>query len=202
MQEEMEKKLEAALAVAPPWPKKTRPQPFSWPYGPRELIAERKRVVEIMALRAKVEKPVDWNGAPTKTGYPMSFQDAFIRDDNHRTWLMLEIQGFRDWRKLAVRENLGSFPDGPSGTAELKRKREADWCASMNVVYGMMEGLLQQSVNYLVEMQALCAELKPETLALAKRCASYEQLDRSMLMMKPEDAEPKTGGFPFEAPRE
>ena len=199
MQKEVESKLEAALAVAPPWPEKKRPQPFTWPHGTRELIAERKRILEIMALRVKVEKPVDWNGNPTNTGYPLSFQDAFIRNDNNFTWLMLDLQGFRDWRKLAVRENLASFPDGPSGTAELKKKRQADWCASMNVVYGRTEVLLQQSVNNLLEIQALCSELKPETLALVKRCSSYEQLDRSMLMMNPE---PKAEGFPFEAPRE
>lgn len=199
MQKEVESKLEAALAVAPPWPEKKHPQPFTWPHGTRELITERERILEIMALRVKVEKPVDWNGNPTKTGYPMSFEDAFMENDTARVWLMLEIEDYRDWRTLAVGDNLNSFPDGPSGTAELKKKRLADWCESMNVAYGRTQNFLQESSVNLLKMQALCSELKPETLALVKRCSSYEQLDRSMLMMNPE---PKAEGFAFEAPRE
>ena len=44
-------------------------------------------------------------------------------------------------------------------------------------------------------MEALCSELKSETLSLVKHCSSYEEFDRSMFMMKPES---KGEGFPFE----
>lgn len=197
-QDEMQLKLQYVLKIAPAWPVECV-QPFTWPYGPRELIAERKKVAEIMLLRAKVEKPVDHNGNPTKTGYPMSFQNAFVTDDYARTYQMLDVEAFRDWRSLLVKEHLHTFPVGPSGTAERRAKRESDWCASMNVYYGWIKGLLAQTSNNLLEMQALCSELKPETLALVKRCSSYEELDRSMLMMKPE---PTAEGFPFRAPND
>ena len=139
-----------------------------------------------MALRVKVENPVDWNGKPTKTGYPLSFKDAFVEDDDARVWLMLEIQNFRDWRCEIVKEHLHIFPVGPSGTVNLRAKRQGDWCAQMNVCYGWTQRFLNQTNDNLLEMHALCAELKPETLALVKRCSSYEELDRSMLMMNPE----------------
>ena len=35
--------------------------------------------------------------------------------------------------------------------------------------------------NRLLEMQALCAELKPETLALVKLCSSPEEIENSMI---------------------
>jgi hypothetical protein len=197
-EEEREAKLQLALALAPAWPAETRVQPFTWPYGPRELIAERKKVCEIMALRAQVEKPVDWNRNPTKTGYPLSFQDAFVEDDDIRIYLMLEIKNFRDWRREVVKERLDSFPVGPNGTAERKAKREFEYCEAMKQVYGWTNGFLAQTYDKLLEMQALCSELKPETLALVKRCSSHEELDRSMLMM---NAEPKAEGFPFKKPR-
>lgn len=195
-EDEMQCKLQMALHLAPAWPV-VAVQPFTWPYGPRELIAERKRILEIMALRVKVEKPVDWNGNPTMTGYPMSFQDAFMQDQHAREWMMEEIENFRDWRSLTVKQHLHTFPVGPSGTAELRAKRHADWGASMSVAYGWTEAFLQQTRNNLLEMQALCSELKPETLALVRRCSSHAELDRSMLLTK----EAKPEGFPFEAPR-
>jgi len=194
----MELKLQMAMKLAPAWPAETGVQPFTWPYGPRELIAERKRVAEIMTLRVKVEKPVDWNGHPTITGYPLTFHDAFVPDDDTRTWLMKDINS-RDWRSLVVEERLNTFPVGPHGTAERRAKRESDWSASMNLYYGWIKGFLGQTSNNLLEMQALCSELKPETLALVKRCSSYEELDRSMMMMK---QEPTAEGFPFTAPND
>ena len=187
-EEEMQCKLQMTMRLAPVWPV-VAVQPFTCSYGTSELIAERKRILEIMALRVKVEKPVDWNGNPTMTGYPMSFQDAFIQDQHAREWMMEEIENFRDWRSLTVKQHLHTFPVGPSGTAELRAKRQADWCASMNVYYGWTQRFLNQTNDNLLEMHALCAELKPETLTLVKRCSSYEELDRSMLMMNPE---PKT----------
>jgi hypothetical protein len=193
-----EAKLQLALALAPAWPAEPRVQPFTWPYGPRELIAERKKVCEIMALRAQVEKPLDWNRNPTITGYPLSFQHAFVEDDNDRVWLMDEIKDFRDWRREVVKERLDSFPVGPNGTAERKAKRELEYCEAMKQVYGWTKGFLAQTNDKLLEMQALCSELKPETLALVKRCSSHEELDCSMLMM---NAEPKAEGFPFKKPR-
>ena len=177
--------MQMAMKIAPAWPDETAVQPFMWPYGPRELIGERKKVADIMTLRVKVEKPLDFHGHPTITGYPLSFHDAFVPDDDTRAWLIKDINS-RDWRSLVVEERLNTFPVGPHGTAERRAKRESDWCASMNMCYSLVKGCLGQTSNNLLEMQALCSELKPETLALVKRCSSYEELDRSMMMMKPE----------------
>ena len=151
-----------------------------------------------MVMWGKVEKLVDWNRHPTVTGYPLSFQDAFVEDDQTRTWVMRDVKFFRDWRTVVVEESLDSFPVGPSGTVEHRAKRELEWCKGMEQVYGWIKGFLQQTNNNLLEMLTLCSEVKPETLALVKRYCRYEDLDRSMLMMKPE---PRSEGFPFEEPR-
>ena len=60
--------------------------PFTWSYGPHELIVEHKRVGEIMVIRTNVEKPVDWNGHPTKTGYPLSRTEVIMWRQNYPTY--------------------------------------------------------------------------------------------------------------------
>lgn len=184
--EEHQLKLKMAMSLAPPWPEEGDVQPFTWSYGPRELIAERKKVAEIMVLQGKVQNPVDWNRNATVTGYPLSFKDAFVEDDSASTYLMRDVRYFRNWREVLVKEHLDKFPVGPSGTAERKAQRELQYCDVMKQYYGWIEGFLRQTNNNLLEMEALCSELRPETLALVKRCRNYEELDRSMLMRKPE----------------
>ena len=68
----------------------------------------------------------------------------------------------------------------------------------MKQVYGWTQGFLAQTNNNLLEMQALCSELKPETLVLVKHCSSHEELDHSMMMM---NSEPKVEGFALKKPR-
>ena len=200
-------KLQMAMGLAPAWPAGPDVQPFTWPYGPRELIAERKRVREILALRAKVEKAVDWDCNLTKTGYQLSFQETFVQDDFARVTLMKQIESSRDWRSEIVKERLDTFPvlpvipnpnvcpamtgRHPGSDVCLQMKAEAEhaqasaaWCVSINATYGWTLGLLQQTSDNLLEMQALCSELKPETLGLVRRCGTPEELDRSMLMMQ------------------
>ena len=47
--------------------------------------------------------------------------------------------------------------------------------------YPIAQSAMAQHLERLLLMQALCEELKPETRELATRCASFEELDRSML---------------------
>ena len=109
-----------------------------------------------------------------------------MEDNSASTYLMRDVRYFRNWREVLVKEHLDKFPDGPSGTAERKAQRELQYCDVMKLYYGWIEGFLRQTNNNLLEMEALCSELRPETLALVKRCRNYEELDRSMLMRKPE----------------
>ena len=199
-------KLQMAMGLAPVWPAGPDVQPFTWPYGPRELIAERKRVREILALRTKVENGVDWDCKLTKTGYQLSFQETFVQDDFARVTLMKQIESSRDWRSEIVKQRLDTFPVSKVSPNDMcsafattdntyaKRvqwkaeaehaQASAEWCVSMNAMYGWTLGLLQQTRDNLLEMQALCSELKPETLGLVRRCDTPEELDRSMLMME------------------
>lgn len=204
-------KLQMALGLAPAWPAGPSVQPFTWPYGPRELIAERQRVREILLLRAKVEKPAGyWNCNLTKTGYELSFQETFVQDDHARVTLMKQIESSRDWRSEIVKERLDTFPvlpvspnpttafptgRHPGSYVCLQMKAEAEhaqasaeWCVSINATYGWTLGFLQQTSDNLLGMQALCSELKPETLGLVRRCDTPEELDRSMLMMQGSEA--------------
>ena len=206
-------KLQMALGLAPAWPAGPSVQPFTWPYGPRELIAERQRVREILLLRAKVEQPVDWNRNLTKTGYELSFQETFVQDDVARLTLLKQIESSRDWRSEIVKQRLDTFPvlpviSNPSALANRMREfhpeqtalvewkaqaehaqASAAWCVSINATYGWTLGFLQQTSDNLLEMQALCSELKPETLGLVRRCDTPEELDRSLLMMEGVEAQ-------------
>ena len=53
-EEETQLKLKIAMSLAPPWSEEGGVQPFTWSYGPRELIVERKKLAEIMVLWGKV----------------------------------------------------------------------------------------------------------------------------------------------------
>ena len=200
---EMECRLQTALDLAPAWPV-VRVHAFTWTHGPGELIAERKRVCAIMELWAKVEKPFKETGFGVgghivAIVIPVSFQEAFVEDDEARKALMHRINSFRDWRAQVVWSLLASFPVGPSGTTERKFRRETEWCEQMTVWYKIIQALLRATWNNLLEMQALCAQLKPETLALARRCASHVEMDQSMVWMQATQA--KGEGFAFEDPR-
>jgi len=207
-------KLQAALECAPALAvREPKVKAFAWVYGASELIAERKRVCEILALRAKVERvqPVDHNGNlghpfHTLFGMPVSFHEAFVGSDMERRSLMDRLHKLYDsqWQSDIVTRCLDAFPEAvpvlsapfarPCGLAgarpgEALEQRRAQWVHSMQHFYLCAAQRLAEHRESLLLMQSVCAELKPETRELLTRCTHFEQLDVSMLMQS---------AFPFE----
>ena len=171
-----ERKLQMAMSVAPAWPVVAEIfHCFTWAYGARELLAERKRVREIETLRMKVEKPLDVDG----WGVPMGFQESFIDSPEARRTFMDKVQLYREtlWRRDVVKKSLDRFPF-KKGTTDMAMR---EWCATIKNSYTIATLAFPGIMERLLEMQALCEELKPETLALARRCSSHEELEHSML---------------------
>jgi hypothetical protein len=170
-------------------------QSFAWPYGARELIADRKRVSEILALRAKVEceKLVDYNGKmyPNMNGFlglPIGFHEAFVGSDAERARLIKRLDMLYDtqWKSDIVALHLQSFPEAKdvrgSWSLESRRAQWGDQIAKGHY-YNIAKVMLVQHRESLLQMQALCEELKPETRELVMRCTHFEQLELSMLSM-------------------
>ena len=193
---EREIKLQAALESAPALAaREAKVKVFVWPHGARELIAERKRVREIIVLRAKVERvyavdhkgdylDIFWGGF---LGMPVSFHEAFVHSDIARRDLMhrLDVMYCSKWKSDIVAMHLPSFPDDAStGHRHLEtlEQRRAKWVEGMKSYYAMAPRMLAEHQESLLLMQALCDELKSETRELVTRCTNYEELDQSMVM--------------------
>ena len=198
-------KLQAALESAPALAaREAKVKAFAWPHGARELIAERKRVSEILALRDKVEqKKLDQHGYPASAFHgflalPVSFHEAFVGSDMQRVTLMDRLHKLYDsqWRSDIVSMHLPSFPEAvKAGTIDMHARgpsleqRRAEWAKGMQHYYAMAPLCLAEHRDSLLLMQALCAELRPETRELVTRCTHFEQLDVSMLMQSVVDFE-------------
>ena len=103
--DEVERNFKLLVAMdSVEWPEKVPPtrddsiQPFRWEYGARELVAEMKRVSQILSLRAKLEKPTD---IKDYLAFPMSFQEAFIDSDAMRNGLIDRLHVFfnSNWKR-------------------------------------------------------------------------------------------------------
>jgi len=186
--------LQQALVCVPDLPAREKNmQSFAWPHGARELIAERKRVSEILALRAKVEcEKLDSNGKVCLTwngflGMPISFHEAFVESNAERVRLMERLHMLYDfqWKNDIVALHLQSFPEANDarGSWSLESRR-AQWGAQVGQshYYNLAKAKLAEHRESLLQMQALCEELKPETRELVRRCTHFEQLDLSMVM--------------------
>jgi hypothetical protein len=186
-------KLQAALECAPALAvREPNVKEFLWPHGARELIAERKRVREIIVLRAKVERVygLDHNGNQHDVllggflGMPVSFHEAFVDSDIDRRTLMsrLDVLYGSQWKTDIVAVCLPSFPEHGSNGFRQFENRRAQWVEGMKPYYAMAPRLLAEHQESLLLIQAICAELKPETRELVTRCTNYEELDQSMVM--------------------
>ena len=137
-------------------------QTFSWPHGTRELIVERKRVHDILALNAKVKQPTDRQGY---LGMDIPFEEAFIDSHDLRVELTdrLHTHYNANWKADIVSMHK---------------------CQPQNLfgAYHHAQGIVHATRDNLLEMQALYEDLRPETHALIKCCTSPMQLDKSMLV--------------------
>ncbi len=186
--------LQQAFACVPDLPAREKNvQSFVWPYGARELIAERKRVSEILALRAKVEcEKLMENGKLDRNlngflGMPIGFHEAFVGSNEERVRLMdrLHILYDSQWKGHIVAQHLQTFPraNDARGSWSLESRR-VQWAAQVGQshYYNLAKAKLAEHRESLLQMQALCEELKPETRELVTRCTHFEQLYLSMVM--------------------
>ena len=80
--------------------------------------------------------------------------------------------------------HLDGFPNTGPGSFQSEAHFDAavtKWAAGVAPCYKVAQSTMEQHVERLLLMQALCEELKPETRELVSRCVSFEELDRSML---------------------
>ena len=179
--------LQQALVCVPELPAREKNvQSFAWGYGARELIAERKRVSEILALRAKVECVLVDHTLNGFCGMPVSFHEAFVGSNAERARLMERLDMLYDtqWKSDIVALHLQSFPEARdvrgSWSLESRRAQWGDQIAK-GPHYNIAKGKFAEHRESLLQMQALCEELKPETCELVKCCTHSEQLELSML---------------------
>jgi hypothetical protein len=196
--DEVERNFKLSVAMdSVEWPQKVLPtrddaiQEFSWKFGARELVAEMKRVSQILALRAKLEKPTDLKDY---LAFPMSFKEAFIDSDAMRIGLIdrLHISFNTNWKRDVVSLILGRSPHGTKA-----------WCEDVKASYKHAVSIFVMNHENLLLMQALHEELKPETRDLIRRCTSHKQVERSMLAMKQSATRNNTDnsdGFHFKPP--
>jgi hypothetical protein len=93
-----------------------------------------------------------------------------------------------------------SFPTkAPGGYFPTLEMAVANWKTGMTAAYKTAESMMDQQIEAILEMQALCQELMPETRELAARCADLGQLDRSMLMAAMPELPTGLATFKFKA---
>lgn len=199
-------RLQLAMQVAPPWPvREDTVVPFAWPFTARRLIADRKCVREILLLGSTIENCRFGESQPN-FGVPISFREAFVCSDDERLMLMFRVHKHYDtyWQPSIVAMHLNAFPESAPGRFQNEAAIEAavsKWCAGVASQYGLATTFMTRHIETLLQMQALCEELAPETRELVSRCSSYEQLDRSMLTMQSmQEAIAFHEGFAFRAP--
>lgn len=190
-----ESRTGSAIPAAPgapapaPWPGKALPsldptlQPYPWPYGPGALIDERSIIGSILEIAHSIRMPnLKWPGLAAYyssqgiglLGMTLSSDEAFVDSDDKRNMLVDRVHHFFnvDW-KMEVQAMTSNPNDGLSAT-----KRE-----SLRVVhYHLTEDHLYDTVNKIDRMRSLYDSLKPETVDLVRRCATHNDLKRSMLV--------------------
>ena len=155
------------MSTSDGWPVKvmsTEYLQFPWPYGARELIAERAKVQKVLQLSAGTSNGLCLGGTIDNVVFkvPLSFHEGFVRNDTDRITLIDRVRTHHNFnwkREVFARPSINS-PDGGTTRAEKQ-------CAKL--------------IDDLLEMQALTEELKPETLALVAACVNTHVLKQAML---------------------
>jgi hypothetical protein len=153
---------------------------FCWPLGARELVLERKRVRDILLLRAKVKQPTDMMGY---LGMDLTFDEAFI--DSHDKRIELTDRLHTQFNTHAKADIVSRHDKCQSG---------------LLAAYNHAKAIVQGTRENLLEMQALYEDLRPQTQALIRRCTSPVQLDKSMLAMQKAPAQGSSHETVFKPP--
>jgi hypothetical protein len=139
-------------------------QSYDWKHDAREFHVEHARVREVLQARAHLKGGL--------LNMSISFDEAFVFSDEERVLL---LQRLRDaYTTHCTTQNLDAMP------AILGRLRKPLSSLSSAADCSWMEG-----IDKICRMQVVTEELKPETRDLIKRCTSQEQLEASMLAVKP-----------------
>ena len=184
-----------AFQAARSWPvRETSVVQFAWSHAARFLIHQRKVVLEIMALRAKVDTNLTTGCAPSRESFlkqwkcldvPISFHEAFVYSHEQCVRLIDRVHEQYDthWFRYILEMHASSFPQKATGdyvpTLEMT---VANWTAGMTGSYAIAQSTMAQYIDSILEMQTLSEDLMPETRDLVTRCADSAQLDRSMIM--------------------
>lgn len=157
---------------------------YSWPYGIRALIAERKRVQEIEGMRWRFTYGYHRGGGhdvcTNLFTFPMSFEESFVRSDGERIMMMDRVRAYYNfnWKRDATADAHPRL--GNAFTADQQEHFKQRFRAMKREA----EQLYEKRIDDVLLLQGLTEELMPETLELAKRCTSSAELLRSMLDAK------------------
>jgi hypothetical protein len=154
------------MSTSDGWPVKamsTEYLQFPWPYGARELIAERAKVQKVLQLSAQMTHGWFPGGHYEPVfKFPMSFQEGFVRCDAQRITLMDRVRTHYNFNwKRDVSQNAHARTPSEGSTP-----------------YDRQYAKL---IEILLELQALTEELKPETMLLMEMCKSAHELQQTML---------------------
>lgn len=157
---------------------------FRWPHGAAALIAERKRVQDIEGLRSTAEYGYHRGGGhdvrPNIFTFPMSLHEALVRSDTERIAMQNRVRDHYnvDWKREATAE----------ATPRLGHAMSSGQLEHFKQQFRFMRNYAHEIFTKRIEdatfLQALTAELKPETLELAERCTGTADLLRCMLDAK------------------
>ncbi len=156
----------SSMSTPDGWPVKhmsTHYHEWPWPYGARELIAERAKVKKVLELRGQMN--CGWfPGGHYEPVFkvPLSFDESFVRSDAERIKLIDRVRTHYNfnWKRDVSQNPHFMSPDG--GMTPYDRQYD-------------------KLIEIVLELHALTEELKPETLALVKCCGTLDMLQQSML---------------------
>jgi hypothetical protein len=171
------------------WPAKALPsfdstlQTYCWPYGPNELLEERRTVKRILEAAHSVRMPVlEWPGVAATyscagvgfLGMHLSVDEAFVEAETKRNMLVDRAhQCFNTTWKMEVLALTCNLNDGLN---------DRERAALRFRHYELTEEYLYAIVDKIDAMRVLFDNLKPETVGLIGRCRTTNELRRSMVV--------------------
>lgn len=139
---------------------------YTWPYGARALMAERKKVQKVLELSRQMNCG-SRIGLPTPIfQVPLNFHEGFVRNDTERITLTDRVRTYHNfnWKR------------------DISSKHHMTMNMSMDAPYRTKsDGHYAKLIDALLELQALTEELKPETLVLVSNCVGELELQQAML---------------------
>ena len=166
------------------WPEEALSAPdaaFLWPHGPAALIAELKRVQDIEAVRATAEYGYHRGGGhdvrPGIFKFTMTLQEALVRSDAERIAMQNRV---REHYNLNWNRDAKADATPRLGNAFTAGQLE-HFTQQFRFLRNYADEMFAKRIADMTRLQAMTAELKPETLELADGCTGTADLLRRML---------------------